>query len=546
MSKMNVIQNPILPGFNPDPSIVRVEDDFYIASSTFEWYPGVQIHHSRDLRNWRLVARPLNRAALLDMRGNPDSGGIWAPCLTWDNGLFHLIYTDVKRLDGNFKDTHNYLTTCTSINGDWSDPVYLNSSGFDPSMFHDDDGRKWLVNMIWDHRAHSNRFGGIYLQEYCPGSKQLIGDMKNIFRGTPLGCTEAPHLYKRGNYYYLLTAEGGTGFNHAMTMARSNDIMGPYEVDPQGYVLTTKDNRDCELQRCGHGDIFETQNGETYLVHLCGRPLKGLGKCPLGRETGLQKARWSDDGWLRLEGATADGLPELKVPAPDLPAQPWPAEPDRHDFDDPDLPIAFQWLRSPEPERFMSLDERPGYLRLKGKESLGSRFEQALVARRQQAFRFSAETRLEFDPRNFQQSAGLVCYYNGHKYHYLYVSIDEQGRRFVGIMSCEANPTEISTFPLSTGHTSPDTFDPRYQLPNEGAVWLRCEVDHETLIFSWSTDGETWQILPVTLDHSLISDEAGKGSGASFTGAFVGMCCQDISGQNCPADFDYFQYIERD
>jgi len=123
-----MIRNPILPGFNPDPSIVRVGSDFYLATSTFEWYPGVQIHHSRDLQNWRLLARPLNRAALLDMRGNPDSGGIWAPCLSWDNGLFYLIYTDVKRLEGNFKDAHNYLTTCATIDGVWSDPVYLNSS----------------------------------------------------------------------------------------------------------------------------------------------------------------------------------------------------------------------------------------------------------------------------------------------------------------------------------------------------------------------------------------------------------------------------------
>jgi xylan 1,4-beta-xylosidase len=529
-----MIKNPILPGFNPDPSIVRVGHDFYIATSTFEWYPGVQIHHSRDLRNWRLAARPLNRAALLDMRGNPDSGGIWAPCLTWDNGMFYLIYTDVKRLDGNFKDTHNYLTTCETIEGEWSDPVYLNSSGFDPSLFHG------------DHRHLHNRFGGIHLQEYCPRRRKLIDNIVNIFRGSPLGCTEAPHLYRRGDYYYLLTAEGGTGYTHAMTLARSRSIAGPYEVDPQGYLLTAKDHRDLELQRCGHGDLFDTPDGETYLVHLCGRPLKGLRMCPLGRETGLQKTRWSEDSWLRLEGATANGLPESAVPAPGLPDHPWPDAPVRHDFDDEELPMEFQWLRTPEPEVFMSLEERPGYLRLKGKGSIGNGFEQALLARRQQAFRFSAETRLEFAPDNFQQCAGLVCYYNAHKYHYLYVSVDEQDRRFVDIMSCEADPVTAVAFPLREGHTSSDVFDARYALPPEGPVWLRCEVDHQALNFSWSTDGQNWQELPVTLNHALISDEAGRGEGASFTGAFVGMCCQDISGQDCPADFDYFQYIEND
>src|SRR5882724_3474562 len=145
------IQNPILKGFNPDPSIVRVGDDYYIATSTFEWFPGVQIHHSKDLKNWRLLTRPLNRASQLNMLGDPDSCGIWAPCLSYDGEQFYLIYTDVKRYGrtsvggasgASLRDFHNYLVTCPTIDGEWSDPVYMNSSGFDPSLFHDDDGRK--------------------------------------------------------------------------------------------------------------------------------------------------------------------------------------------------------------------------------------------------------------------------------------------------------------------------------------------------------------------------------------------------------------------
>ena len=236
-----MIKNPILKGFNPDPSIIRVEDDYYIATSTFEWYPGVQIHHSKDLMNWQLVAQPLNRAELLDMRGNPDSCGIWAPCLSFDNGLFYLIYTDVKRHDGSFKDSHNYLTTCTEIDGNWSSPIHLNSSGFDPSLFHDGE-KKWFLNMIWDYRPGHNPFGGILLQQYCHKTKKLTGPIHNIFKGTKMGFTEAPHLYKRQEYYYLLTAEGGTEYDHCMTFARSKNIEGPYEVDPNGYFLTSKDN----------------------------------------------------------------------------------------------------------------------------------------------------------------------------------------------------------------------------------------------------------------------------------------------------------------
>ncbi len=534
-----LIKNPILPGFNPDPSVVRVGDDFYLATSTFEWYPGVQIHHSKDLQHWRLIARPLNRAGLLDMRGNPDSCGIWAPCLSWHDGVFYLIYTDVKRHRGDFKDSHNYLTTCRTIDGEWSDPIYLNSSGFDPSLFHDDDGRKWLLNMVWDHRPGRHRFGGIYLQEYCSQRNKLVGDIHNIFRGTERALTEGPHLYRRGDYYYLLTAEGGTGYEHAMTMARSKTLTGPYEADPQGHLLSALHEPGRPLQRCGHGSVVDTPNGEPFIVHLCGRPLAGLRRCPMGRETALQKVEWTKDGWLRRPGALGDGLPEAEVEPPKLPLNPWPELATKHQFNLPELPPEFQWLRTPEPERLMSLTARPGYLRLHGRESIGSWYEQALVARRQEHFCFSAETSLDFHPNTFQQMAGLVCYYNAHKFHYLYLSVDEAGRHFIDIMSCNANRSMALDFPL---RRAAEPAVDGITIPAGEPVRLRCEVRFEQLTFYWAVADAHWQRLPVTLDYSIVSDEAGAGEGASFTGAFVGMGCQDLSGRQCPADFSYFDY----
>ena len=187
------------------------------------------------------------------MLGDPDSCGIWAPCLTHADGLFWLIYTDVKRYGrttvggasgASLRDFHNYLVTSPRIDGEWSDPVSLNSSGFDPSLFHDDDGRKYLVNMLWDHRPGNNRFAGIVLQEYSVKERKLIGERKNIFKGTPLGFTEAPHLYKRNGWYYLLTAEGGTGWGHAVTMARSRKLTGPYELHPDTYILSARHRPD--------------------------------------------------------------------------------------------------------------------------------------------------------------------------------------------------------------------------------------------------------------------------------------------------------------
>ena len=188
------ITNPILPGFNPDPSIVRVGDDYYIATSTFEWYPGVQIHHSRDLVHWRLLTRPLTRASQLNMLGDPGLVRRLGAVSDHADGLFHLIYTDVKRYGrmaqpgaggASLRDFHNYLVTSPRIDGAWSDPVYLNSSGFDPSLFHDDDGRKYLVNMLWDHRPGQNRFAGIVLQEYSvDGAEARRRPRKMIFTGT--------------------------------------------------------------------------------------------------------------------------------------------------------------------------------------------------------------------------------------------------------------------------------------------------------------------------------------------------------------------------
>jgi xylan 1,4-beta-xylosidase len=303
----SMIRNPILKGFNPDPSILRVGDDYYIATSTFEWYPGVQIHHSRDLVNWRLLTRPLRRPSQLNMLGDADSCGVWAPCLSHDGKQFYLIYTDVKRYGrtsvggaagASLRDFHNYMVTCDTIDGDWSDPVYMNSSGFDPSLFHDDDGRKWFVNMLWDHRPGQNRFAGIVAQEYSPREHKLNGERVNIFKGTPLGLTEAPHLYKRGGYYYLITAEGGTAWNHAVTLCRSKNLMGPYELHPDAYILSARNRPDASLQRTGHADLVETQSGDTYMAYLCGRPLKNRGRCTLGRETAIQKMQWSTDGWL--------------------------------------------------------------------------------------------------------------------------------------------------------------------------------------------------------------------------------------------------------
>jgi len=537
---MTVIRNPILPGFNPDPSICRVGDDYYIATSTFEWCPGVQIHHSRDLVNWRLVRRPLERASQLDLRGEPDSCGVWAPCLSFADGRFWLVYTDVKRFDGNFKDAHNYVVTARAIEDSWSDPIYVNSSGFDPSLFHDDDGRKWFLNMIWNHRdragAHLEHFAffGIRLQEWDAHESRLIGPAKSIFAGSPHGLAEGPHLFKRDGWYYLTVAEGGTGYDHAVTMARSRRIEGPYELHPNVHLITSKHAPNAPLQRAGHGQIVETPDGQVYHTHLCSRPLTGLRRSPMGRETAIQKCVWKEDGWLYL--AQGGQIPAVEVRPPfESRLEPKPRA-TRYAFTPGPLPVDFQWLRTPRPERLFSLEARPGWLRLFARESLGSWFEQALVARRQEHFAYHAETELDFSPSNFQQAAGLVAYYNRYKFHALAIAWEERIGRCLTILSCEGDcPEGRLSFPL----------EPPIPLEGEPPVTLALSVEGAALKFSRLLDGE-WRNVGPVLDASILSDEAGGGEHRSFTGAFVGMFAFDASGAAIPADFRLFEYEARD
>ena len=528
-----MIENPILPGFNPDPSILRVGEDYFVATSTFEWFPGVQIHHSRDLVNWRLLTRPLDRLSQLDMRGNSNSGGIWAPCLTHDGSQFYLIYTDVKGwgVSEMFKDTHNYLVTAPSIEGPWSEPIYLNSSGFDPSLFHDADGRKYLLNMLWDHRAQRNPFAGIVLQELDTSTHTLKGQVHNIFAGTELGVVEGAHLYQKDGWYYLLTAEGGTSYQHAASLARSRDLLGPYEVHPQNPLLTSLGHPEVLLQKAGHGSLVETQTHEWYLVHLCGRPLvpgvMDYGYCNLGRETGIQRLDWPKGGWPTLSGGGNN--PFGKVAAPQLPAHPWPTPKARDDFDAPELALDWQSLRVPVDRSWLSLEQRPGFLRLMGRESPLSKHHQSLLARRLQAFDAEASTCLEFAPEHFQQMAGLIAYYDTQNWTYLRVSRDEVLGKTLNILCADAG---VYFEPLER------------EISVEGweRVYLKLQFQRQTYRFGYSPDGVTWSWLEPKFESYKLSDD--YCGGLAFTGTFIGLCAQDLSGTHLHADFDFFEYLE--
>jgi xylan 1,4-beta-xylosidase len=543
---MNFIHNPVIRGFFPDPSIVRVGDDYYIVSSTFEWFPGVPIHHSRDLVHWHLIGHALTRRSQLDLRGIPDSGGVWAPSLSHHDGQFWLISTNVRTcgMGRPFKDLGIFLSISTDILGPWSEPVSLNSIGFDPSLFHDDDGRKWLVNIEWDHRKGHHRFGGIVLQEYDPGLARLVGPTHKILNKQGI-LTEGPNLYRVGGWYYLMLAEGGTGWNHGVSMARARSITGPFELDPQPSILTSRDDATLTLQKAGHGELVRTAAGEWFLAHLASRPVKTEAaldprspdrsdpaktragwRCVLGRETCLQRVVWSEDGWLRL--AAGGWHPREQVPAPpELAPAPWPAEPVRDDFVAGALDVRWNTLRVPADPSWLSLRERPGWLRLRGRESLFSLHEQSLVAQRLQGFQAAAETCLEFRPSHFTQMAGLVCWYDTRTHYYLRVTHDEGCGTVLGIVLTDDGVYDE----LTESQISADGW-PRF--------YLRAEIDVARLQFLASRDGHDWRKVGPVLDATKLSDD--YGNCLHFTGTLVGICAQDLGGmRTAKADFDYFE-----
>lgn len=537
---MTKIINPVLKGFNPDPSIVRVGDDYYIATSTFEWFPGVQIHHSKDMVNWRLLGRVLDDERLVDLTGVENSAGVYAPALSYSDGKFWLAFSNVRACrGGSWMSTPCYLTWAESIEGPWETPVSINAIGFDPSLFHDDDGKKYIVNMIWDGRHNRNFFGGIAIQEFCVKQRKPIGKITKIFEGTKeFGCTEGPQILKKDGYYYLITAEGGTGFYHAVTVCRSKALLGPYEIHPNNPILTSRFKPEAPLQRTGHGFFVETQKGEWYMTHLCGRvvddpdgynftPEFGRGYSLLGRESAIQKVLWRE-GWPWLANGT--NTADLEVEAPNLPPHPWPTEKLRDDFNEPTLNKHFQSLRKPFEESWCSLTERKGCLRLKGQHYLYSNYEQSMVARRVQSFRFMAETCVDFQPDYIQQLAGLIVYYNKGNHYFLRISANDEGLRTLQIVQY-----------IDNNYGEPVE---ELELP-DGLIYMRVALKELRYQFSWSTDGEHWKLIGRPLNAVCLSDEYGADI-FKFTGTFVGLFVADVTGEGKSADFDYFDYQELD
>ncbi len=498
------VKNPILTGFNPDPAICRAEGTYYIATSTFEVFPGICIHESTDLVNWRLVAHPLASKRILDMTNNPASSGVWAPDLTYKDGRFYIVFSNVETFSrGPFKDCYNYLISAPSIEGPWSDPIFINASGFDASLFHDEDGKSYFVNMEWDYRGVRGNpcFTGILVQEIDLKSGKLIGEAHKIFKGTERGFVEGPHIYKRKDYYYLFCAEGGTGYNHAESVARSKTIYGPYEIHPKQLLISAKDT-DAYLQRAGHASLVDAKEDGWFIAHLCSRPIDR--RCILGRETALQNIRWIEDWpYLAHGGIIPSAYYEVERDVEVIDFN----EEIHYDFLSKQFNLDFQTLR---------IDMNPYVKKTKdsitliGKQSFDSTYLQNTWQRRQQHFHCEFGCKLEFHPTYFGHMAGLIYRYQEGDLYLLYSTYDEKLGKVLRL------------------HAEHE-FQPEYFkdvcIPYEDSVYLKIVVREKEAQYYYSLDGQEYHSIGPILDATLLSDQYVVHGG--FTGAFFGIYASD-------------------
>ena len=497
-------QNPIIPGFYPDPSICRVGGDYYLVNSSFEYFPGVPIFHSKDLVHWHQIGYCLTRKSQLKLDHAGASRGIFAPTIRYHNGTFYMVTTLIDT-GGNF------FVTATNPAGPWSEPVWVDRAGIDPSLFFDDDGTAYY------ERHQGGGDGAIAQSKIDLQTGKLEAPLKEIWRGTGGVWPEGPHLYKINGQYFLMIAEGGTSYGHMVTVARSDTPWGPFTPDPQNPILTHRNRPDHPVQALGHADLVETPDG-WWMVCLGIRPQGGKFH-HLGRETYLAPVSWSKDNWPVVNST---GTLEQTMPAPKLPQHPWKEEPARDDFDKPQLRLEWNFLRNPY-DADWSLSERRGFLRLHGSAvTLNDIDSPALVCRRQTTLGCTASSRLFFDPQHTNEEAGLVVRGNEKNHYDVGVTLRD-GKRQVFFRKVLNGKPEIAM---------------AYEPIGKGPITLLVEAEPLSYKFS-AIDGKgPPKELGTALTRDLSSEKIG-----GFTGVFIGLYATG-NGQKSttPADFDWFEY----
>lgn len=511
-------RNPVLPGFHPDPSVVRVGEWFYLVNSSFEMFPGVPIHRSRDLVHWEPLGHVLARDSQLPLATAEPSRGIFAPTIRYHAGTYYLVTTNVSH-GGNF------FVTAKDPAGPWSEPVWITGhDGIDPSLFFDDDGKVYLTS--------TGSAPGIYQSQIDVASgKLLTAPPRLVWKGTGGRYPEGPHLYKIAGRYYLMISEGGTEYGHMVTMARATSPWGPFEPCPRNPILTHRDTQlDQPIQGTGHADLVEDATGNWWMVFLAFRPQGGFYWQHLGRETFLAPVRWDAQGWPVVN----DGRPialEMRVqglPGRDLPAAPTLAV--RDDFDGP-LGPAWNFLRNPV-RASVSTTERRGWLTLHGTAvplDQAKGVSPTYVGRRQEHLRARIASRIDFGPARAGAEAGLVLYRAPHSRYELGVRRNGGGGREVFLRQTVGQ--HLSTVTASAAAPGPDP------------LILQIDAEPDQYTFSWGTAPAGVRRLGAAETRLLATEVTG-----GFIGTYVGMyaLAPGDDPKPAPAAFDWLDYEKRE
>lgn len=500
-------RNPILPGFRPDPSITRVGNDYYLVTSTFAWFPGIPVYHSKDLVNWRQIGNAIDRPSQLDFSGLGVIQGVFAPTITHHAGVYYILNTCVGCGE-------NFLLTANDPAGPWSDPIWLPFEGIDPSLFVDEDGRAWILNNgvpIGGSRYQGHR--AIWIQEFDLKARQLIGPRSVLVDGgvdpkTKPIWIEGPHLYKVDGWYYLVPAEGGTAEDHAQTVYRARHITGPFTPGPVNPILTQRDlpaGRPWPVEATGHADLVQRPEGDWWAVFLGTRPYDGQ-LTNLGRETFLLPVSWQN-GWPLV---LPQGVPVPHVlPAPSGAQQTPLPEAWRETFDSAALGPEWIMLRTPRAERWWSLTDEAGTLRMAARaDAPGGTGQPSFVGRRLTRHHETIETEVQFSPERAGDHAGLLALVDENHFLALVLERQADGRDAVVLRQRRAADQDsvgvvIAQSPAPAGQTL------RLQLSFRGA---RLDAAYAT--------GETgaWRSLARDVDASILATV----NAGLFTGTVVG------------------------
>ncbi|MFG2955269.1 family 43 glycosylhydrolase [Streptomyces sp. NPDC048291] len=532
---MTLLHNPVLRGFAPDPSLVRAGDWYYLATSSFEWFPTIPIHRSRDLAHWEYAGHVEGAVPGGSLAGVPDSGGVWAPSLSWDGERFWVTYSVVRSVGTPYFDLDTYVSTAPEVSGPWAPPRRVPSHGFDPALHHDN-GRLWLLNLQNDHRPGGRRFAGIVATELDRDTLAPAGRTHLLLQHDRL--IEGPKLLKRNGWYVLVLAEGGTGFEHGVRVARSRDLTGPYELDEHP-LLTARHDPAWPLQKAGHAELVQSPQGDWYLSHLTARPLKTSDgpRCPLGRETAIQEVTWDAEGRPRLRHGDTRPAVTVKVPTGQRPALGGAG----NCATSPHSPAAdnatpYYTLRSPADPSWIDPTTRPGWLRLRGHHGPDSLWSHHLLARRITEHRTEAQVTLQASPSTFTQAAGLLLWYNTSAYYALDLTWTEpEGATQHGQQWQDGGRTVLAL----TTRDETETHTPAVvDVDKDTPLTLGVTVDGADARFWYATDGPRHPIGP-PLDFTRLSDD--HGTGLRFTGAMAAIHAVDLVDASFTADFTDFR-----